>query len=147
MAMQDFEHSGFFVLRTPLLPFEELLEWSAGLEAIAGSGPNLEDAWARDMRLLRQRLHHLLSRPEIREAIFVAAPDLEGRARPWWDGNDGATDGDLVMALGRYFVRMTGRSTPFGLFAGNSVGRIGDVCELHLAERGRYRRHTRLDMD
>lgn len=33
MATSPFEPSGFFVLRTPFLSFDEFLSWSDGLEA------------------------------------------------------------------------------------------------------------------
>ena len=37
---QDVAPSGFFALRTPLLPFDELLAWSDGLAAAsAGADP------------------------------------------------------------------------------------------------------------
>lgn len=47
--------SGFFVFRTPLLPFEAFTTWNAGLqalEALKGGGP-LEEALAGDRALLR----------------------------------------------------------------------------------------------
>jgi hypothetical protein len=53
----------------------------------------------------------------------------------------------MERALVRYFLRMAGRATPFGLFAGSSVGTVGDTTCLELARRRHYSRHTRLDMD
>jgi len=47
----------------------------------------------------------------------------------------------------RYFIRMTGRSTPFGLCAGCSTGSFGDKTDLVLEERSKYQRQTRLGMD
>src|SRR5207237_4921498 len=61
----DFVPSGFFALRTPLLPFDELLAWSAGLEAAAActetsegleNSEVIEAAWNADCARLRQRL-------------------------------------------------------------------------------------------
>jgi hypothetical protein len=42
---------------------------------------------------------------------------------------------------------MTARATPFGLFAGCSVGAIDKCTQLELPALATYRRHTRLDMD
>ena len=77
----DFVSSGFFALRTPLLPFDELLAWSDGLEgASAGDDPaQLEAAIAKDRSRLGQRLRGIFTRPEVREALFVASPSLDER--------------------------------------------------------------------
>jgi hypothetical protein len=47
-------------------------------------------------------------------------------------------------ALVKYVARAAGRATPFGLFAGKSVGRIGDVTDLVLDASARSLRHSRL---
>jgi thiopeptide-type bacteriocin biosynthesis protein len=148
-SQSDFGPSGFFALRTPLLPFDELLVWSEGLEsAAAGDEPaRLEAAFAADRVLLRQRLRKIFARPEVREALFLASPDLEGRFDLWLRDPAGEPGQKVERALVRYFGRMAGRATPFGLFAGCSVGTLGEESRLALAERARYRRHTRLDMD
>ena len=49
-------------------------------------------------------------------------------------------------ALVRYAIRMAARATPFGFFAGCTVGHAGTKSRLHLASRSSYRRHSRLDM-
>src|SRR5260370_3335838 len=43
--------------------------------------------------------------------------------------------------------RVTGRSTPFGLFAGHSHVSIGNQTVLRMDPQRSYGRHTRLDMD
>src|SRR5262249_34500324 len=141
--------SGFFALRTPLLPFDELLAWSDGLEAASqcGDPARLEAAVAADRERLRERLRAVFARPEVREALFVASPDLEGRLDVWLPEPEGESGRKVERALVRYFARMAGRATPFGLFAGCSVGTVADSTRLVVAERARYRRHTRLDMD
>ena len=141
--------SGFFALRTPLLPFDELLEFSDGLEAAsAGDDPaRLEAACAADRARLLFRLRAVFNRPAVREALFVASPDLEERTDPWLRETESDDDAKMERALVRYFARMAGRATPFGLFAGCSVGTVGPETRLVLADRSRSSRHTRLDMD
>jgi thiopeptide-type bacteriocin biosynthesis protein len=145
----DLAPSGFFVLRTPLLPFDELLAWSDGLEAASAGDATarLEAVLADDRARLRHRLRSVFTRPEVREALFVASPDLEGRFDLWLREPEGKPGQKIERALVRYFARMAGRATPFGLFAGCSVGTVGAETRLVLADRARYRRHTRLDMD
>ena len=126
----------FFVLRTPLLPFDELESWSDGLEAPAA-----------DRERLRARLRALIERPEIREALFVASPNLEVGLEAWRRDPDSKKGRRAEEALVRYVVRMASRSTPFGLFSGCSVGKVGTETRLRLAPREDYRRRTRLDMD
>jgi thiopeptide-type bacteriocin biosynthesis protein len=145
----DLAPSGFFALRTPLLPFDELLAWGDGLEA-ASAGDDLarlEAAVAADRARLRQRLRAVFARPEAREALFLASPDLEERFDLWLRQPESEAGRKIERALVRYFARMAGRATPFGLFAGCSVGTVGAETRVVLADRSRYRRHTRLDMD
>jgi hypothetical protein len=144
-----FEPSAFFALRTPLLPFDELLTLGEGLAAASAvkDPARLEEALAADRAHLRARLRDLVSRPEIREALFVASPDLDARLDACLREPGSEAGQKMERALVRYFTRMAGRPTPFGLFAGCSVGTIGAATRLTLAGRSHYRRHTRLDMD
>jgi len=124
---RDFAPSGFFVLRTPLLPFDELEAWAEGA----------------DRQMLERRLHGAYERPELREALYLASPQLYERLDAW--GSEHARK--WLPALVSYFERAASRPTPFGLFAGCSLGEIGERSCLELEERSHYRRHTRLDMD
>src|SRR5438552_1940749 len=147
--LENFAPSGFFALRTPLLPFDELLAWSDGLEAAsAGDDPErLKAACAADWLRLRNYLREVYARPEVREALFVASPDLEERFDEWLRQPESELGQKVERALVRYFARMAGRATPFGLFAGCSVGILGAETNLVLAERAHYARHTRLGLD
>jgi thiopeptide-type bacteriocin biosynthesis protein len=151
-----FRPSGFFALRTPLLPFQAFLDWSAGLAApaaaeqkdrLAREGATLDTAVAEDRATLRRRLAELLDDPVVREAVFVASPDLSEAIEVWRREPASLKGQRAEEALVRYLSRMASRCTPFGLFAGCSVGRIGEANRLELGERGSYRRHARLDMD
>ncbi len=152
-AEYPFTPSGFFAFRTPLYPYEELEAWGAGL---ASPGVSVDDgeafaaAWAADRALLRERLRALLVRPEVRESVFLASPSLSDGLDVWKKDPDGKKGQRAERALVRYVLRMCARPTPFGLFSGCSVGRLGGADEptrLRLVPRSAYDRHTRLDMD
>ena len=152
LAAPELAAVGWFVLRTPLLPFEELVAWSDGVEAPAALGDGspdrpLEEAVARDRQLLRARLQAAAVRPEVREALLVASPSLDESIPLWLWSPESERGLKVERTVARYFARMAGRSTPFGLFAGCSFGSLGADTRLAVADRARYRRHTRLDMD
>lgn len=134
-APSRLRHTGFFCLRTPLLPFDELVAWSSGLDA------------ATDLDELRARLRAIALRPEVREAIFIASPSLAGEIDVWLREPTTERGEKIERGLVRYFSRMCGRATPFGQFAGCSVGAIGASTSLVLDAARAYRSHTRLDMN
>ncbi|ATB36767.1 Lanthionine biosynthesis protein LanB [Cystobacter fuscus] len=143
-----FAPSGFFVLRTPLLPFDELDTWGQGLEAPRlPPGLPLEPALQRDRATLRARLAEMVRRPEVREALFVASPGFHEHLEQWERAPESEQGVKLERGLVRYLSRMAGRPTPFGLFSGYSVGELGEHTRLRTGPRERYQRHTRLDMD
>jgi thiopeptide-type bacteriocin biosynthesis protein len=144
--------SGFFVFRTPLLPFEELVAWNAGLEAGGAlDHGELAAALAADRARLRERLRALVTRPEIREALFLASPSLSEGLELWSAQPESKKGQRAERALVRYLYRMAARATPFGLFSGCSLGPVDPRPEaqtrLALGPRSSYERHTRLDMD
>lgn len=144
-----FTPAGFFVLRTPLLPFEEMADWSEGLEAVRALGDreSVEEALGKDRARLREELLAAMTRPELRDAIFVASPSLEEAVEFWQKEPDSKRGRKLEAALVSYFSRAAARATPFGLFAGCTTGTIGARTCLQLQARQQYQRHSRLDMD
>ncbi len=143
------EPAGFFVLRTPLLPFDALIRLSENLEApTAVDDPTrLPDAWLRDRARIRERLRALVREPAVREAIFVASPDLDRAIDRWLSGSEGEKAEATERAVMKYVTRMAARATPFGLFAGSGVGTVGATTCLAVSTRATCRRHTRLDMN
>ena len=144
---KDIVPSGLVVLRTPLLPMEEIDAWRAGLQVPHATEDVLDAALAHDRALLRERLRKIVDRPEIAEALVVASPDLFDTLEQWKRDPESKKGRKTEQALVRYFLRMASRPTPFGLFSGCTAGRTGDHTRLVLAERGAYRRYSRLDMD
>ncbi len=145
MSDREFIPSDLVVLRTPLLPMEEIEAWSAGL--LSPAQPGDAEAFQHDRALLRRRLQALLERPEVREALFLASPDLTESLAQWQRDPDGKKGQRTENGLVRYFLRMASRPTPFGLFSGCTPGTVGDSTRIALAERREYRRHSRIDMD
>jgi thiopeptide-type bacteriocin biosynthesis protein len=148
-ASTQFAPSGFFVLRTPLLPFDEMMAWSEGLEAVGSLGDpqGLQEALERDRARLRDRLLALIARPEVREAIFVASPSLDETIDVWQKEPDSERGRRVEPAVVAYVTRAATRATPFGLFAGCTTGTIDMQTRLHLGARDGYQPHSRLDMD
>src|SRR5581483_67593 len=119
-------------LRTPLLP--------AGAWPFAAAASDTHEE-------RRARIRALIADPAVREAVFVASPDLDDAIAAWLDTPDNDRGQRVERSLARYLARMAWRPTPFGLFAGVTVGTIASQnrTRLELRGRGEYRRHTRLD--
>ncbi len=143
-----FKTEDFFAFRTPALPYDFLTEWSSTLRAPQADAEDLPFALEADRDELRSKLREALLRPEIREAIFVASPDMEEMLDPWLQGKLTGEKRDRVeRSLVRYLSRMAARSTPFGLFSGCSTGVWGEDSLLKVEGMEAGLRHTRLDMD
>lgn len=76
----------------------------------------------------------------VREMLQIATPDLS-------EGIGKGADKAQYSAY-RYYQRACTRPTPFGLFAGCSIGTIGsDDSKIYLSKQAAYKRNTRLDMN
>jgi class I lanthipeptide synthase len=148
-APPEHRPTGGFVLRTPLLSRDALERWGDGL-AVPAAGDDaaaLAVALDADRAALRARLAELVARPEVREAIFVASPVLEASIDGWLASPTSEAGQKTERSLVRYVSRMAARPTPFGLFAGNTVGTLGEATRLEVAARDGYRRYSRIDGD
>ncbi len=142
--------SGFFAFRTGLLPFQEFLDWAGQLQSATlwkQEGEEFKETFEAERKQLQEKLRQLLERKEIREAVFIASPNLDEGLQRWLREPESEKGKRAEEALVRYFARMSGRSTPFGLFAGTSVGKVASATQIQIPPLQEYRRHTRLDMD
>jgi thiopeptide-type bacteriocin biosynthesis protein len=141
--------AGFFAFRTPVLPFKAYMAWAEGLSspALWEKPEDLKAALDADRALLRTRMREILQRPSVREALYLASPDLEESFDRWLQEPDSEKGQRIELALVRYFSRMTHRCTPFGLFAAHSVGRVAEGTRIETPGPEGWVRHTRLDMD
>ena len=121
----------FFVIRQPTYPINKLLKFYDQLSTHA-----LED-------LLRQHYQD----PLAQEAIFAASPTLYERFRRWLSGETLPDGEKLLVTLHKYLIRMCSRATPYGLFAGCTMGTFGEHTRLRGGTIDTLRTHTRVDMD
>ena len=126
--------SGAFVVRTPLLPFGSMAATSGRTTREEGR------AW----------LAAMLARPLLREAIHLASPRVHAGIDTWQADPEGDEPRRLEPVLVSYALRVAGRPTPFGLFAGWTTGIVAPLPDsrtsLRLKGSDRYRRHSRLDV-
>jgi thiopeptide-type bacteriocin biosynthesis protein len=127
----------FYLLRLPVLPLSDL-------HALHATCPTYEE--------LAAALHTHYQAPDAQEAIYLVSPELYQEMRKWLArpvGSPQPEDKKLVLTLYKYWLRMSSRCTPYGLFAGFSTGRIAaGPTQLQLAPAAqRQHKHVRLDMN
>lgn len=130
MDYSSFEN---IVVRTPLHSFEVL-------KNTLNKG-DLDETIKEIMAFYEQDIN--------KEALFIASPDLFYSLENYEKGNikDHEQVRSIMGSLLKYMTRMATRSTPFGLFAGCSVGKIGKETNLILDTDLVNAKHTRLDMN
>lgn len=87
-----------------------------------------------------------LSSPIVQEAIFWASPDLANELSHLQSNKEYKNEQKrkIISSFLKYFIRMSSRCTPFGLFAGCTLGTIGNETHVELSTDIDY--SIRLDM-
>ena len=80
------------------------------------------------------------------EALYLASPEFYIEKIKAGDIIN-PSHSKLISSIYKYYSRACTRATPFGLFAGCSIGRIGEKTKVILDDTIHYRRSTRLDMN
>ena len=134
MAKPQITPEKFFVLRTPRLPLTHLA---------ALKDPSV-DIW--------QHLSAWLSDDSIKLALYIASPSLLARTMQSYEvqrqGKALAPKqkNKLQQALLKYYIRMSSRPTPFGLFSGVNIGEVGPQTMLISGKLSEDKFCSRLDM-
>ncbi|MBG6111999.1 hypothetical protein IWX84_002894 [Flavobacterium sp. CG_9.10] len=118
-----------YVLRTPLFP--------------ASLYFHLLDNYSSESLL------QLFANPFIREAIRMASPELLTALDKWKANPDSLSikkKNGLELSLLKYLARMATRCTPFGLFAGCTLGNLASETTIVLESPQNFTRFTQFDM-
>ncbi|MCR8966190.1 lantibiotic dehydratase [Brevibacillus halotolerans] len=123
-----FTAADFFMLRLPLFPLEnfyELNQMNDYLTAIK--------EYARDEK--------------VREAILISSPSLYAALPNLEDDPTSRKTKQTLSSFIRYFLRMSTRATPYGLFAGVALGSLTDKTDFLLGSCDYNKKRTRPDME
>lgn len=119
-----------YVLRTPILSFDFYKKLTA------------KESLSSDT------LKAAFNDPLVKEACFLASPTLYFELEKWMNGEyDSKKEDKIRFSLLKYLSRMSTRCTPFGLFAGCSLGEFEDYTSITHTSPDLNSRHTRLDMN
>ena len=118
-----------YILRTPAFPISNYF--------------NLLENYSSNTLLLE------FKKPYFREAIRLASPELL-EILDKWGKTPNLVSKDKKQALEftllKYCARIASRCTPFGLFAGCTVGNFSENTEIKLESYTKFSRHTQFDM-
>jgi lantibiotic biosynthesis protein len=127
IAYDPYEH---FMLRAPLLPVGFLSEIPESPDQLL---PWLKELWKN---------------PLIREGIILGSNEFSQRIDYEFSSiKIVQPDTGLLLSLLRYLCRFSSRCTPFGTFAGFSMGKIGTETAIKLARSVDHQLHARPDME
>ena len=114
--MFPYKNFNKFILRRPAFSINSFLE-------IFDSLTDLDDP----------KVITFLNNEYFKEAILLASPDLYFQMLNLLEGKitDKKKEKNLILTLLKYFCRICSRSTPYGLFAGYSVGEISNKTSIN----------------
>ncbi len=125
----------YYLLRRPLLPVSTLLA--------------LHTTGQADYGAFVSGLLALFEAEAMQEAIYTASPDLYRELLKLRQQPTEATaerNSRVIYSLYKYLLRSCTRATPYGLFAGCSLGQLGATTRLDFGAN-KYVKLTRLDMN
>lgn len=145
----NYQHCDFFVLRNPLLSYNQMNRlFTNDVMAIVDNHISMsEKDYKYSYDVSAKYLLSQLNDKVIREALWLASPDLVGRFSNETFVENNSRRLDTLVTLYKYYVRMAARCTPFALFASCTFGRISEQTEFKVTTPTTVNRVTRLDME
>jgi len=120
------------MIRTPLFPIETYKKLFCDLETDEAVIDKVMYASEDDM---------------VNEAIAVSSMQLTDALNRLKKDNDNKKNQKVLESLCKYLIRMSTRTTPYGLFAGVSYGHFADETNLFLEDRNSFLKKARVDME
>ncbi|TCP70595.1 lantibiotic dehydratase [Baia soyae] len=127
----------FYMLRIPALPFELYLH---SLESSSTE-------WESMRGEVLSKLVALSQNKIIREVVAVASPSLLHSLTNLTNDAQPRKQDQAIKGFLRYFLRMTTRSTPYGLCSGVTTGSFGEESRIEIDALSTYQKHSRPDME
>lgn len=121
----------FFVLRRPTFSIQQITDFQNRLTTNS----------------LAESLRKWYADPTAQEAIYLASPTLYRRFERWMAGENLPETEKLLQTLYKYAIRMSTRCTPYGVFAGYSVGSYSQQTCLRSGSPLTLHRFIRLDIE
>lgn len=96
----------------------------------------------------RENVIEVLKDKNICEALFLASPDFYKEVLKWIKTDDYNTKkvNKIKLSILKYLIRMSTRSTPFGLFSACGFGTFGNQTNINIDRERSFYRKTRFDM-
>jgi hypothetical protein len=102
----------------------------------------------QETKISPSKFQDLLANVVLREAVYLASPELEHQLQKWLEGS--LTDTKKIVRLQssllKYASRISSRCTPFGLFASCVTGQLEEDTQIEFSKVQSHTRATRFDM-
>lgn len=126
----------FFMLRTPVFPLENYMAFSS-------IGTKKESNKQEIFNEFKEYITAAIDNPIFREAIAVASLPLYQSLDKLQKGSSKKSE-QILFSLLSYYIRMSVRPTPFGLFSGVTMGTFKENTEVILNKH--FEKRSRPDM-
>jgi len=129
--MIKYKACDFFMTRTPFASVNDYLAM-------------FDDDASYDLGI---RLKEAFENSVLKEALAIASDDLLKAASNSDLVAKRKSSNQIRSSLVKYFIRLSTRPTPFGLFSGISIGKFGSVSNITISDSRRHIKRARLDME
>jgi len=117
------------MVRTPIVSIEKYLEFFNQQEITLSS------------------LIELFSSPLFKEILSIASEDLSKSLEQIDVNMRSKKLTQIESSLLKYFIRLSTRPTPFGLFSGISIGKFSDITDIKVSSVSKHIKKARPDME